>query len=148
MEGGDSMPPCDGSLVRVHLIPKQLLKREHLPKFDPRTYVYACGGPMGNGGHHGMLDQGRRLRIRFEDLPVKVVEFAEQHNLTWWLEREYVRQAEVSQGDVREDREAHLPGPAGRPVGSREQPASDPRLQVRARPALARNEQADPRGSR
>lgn len=89
MEHNDPMPSCSGSLVRVHLIPRQLLKRERLPQLDPRTYVYACGGPMGNGGHHGMLD-GRRLRVRFADLPVKVREFADEHGLTWWLRREYV----------------------------------------------------------
>lgn len=91
MEDGGPMPSCNGGLVRVHLIPKQLLKREHLPKFDSRTYVYACGGPMGNGGHHGMLDQSRTLRVRFEDLPDRLLNFAEQHGLVWWLEREYRR---------------------------------------------------------
>lgn len=93
MEHGDPVPPCQGPLVRVHLIPRQLLRREHLPQLDPRTYVYACGGITGGpGGHHGMLDQGnRRLRIRYEDLPPKLIEFAEEHNLVWWLEREYGR---------------------------------------------------------
>lgn len=91
IEHGDPMPPCSGSLVRVHLIPRQLLKREHLPQLDPRTYVYACGGAMGNAGHHGMMDQSRSLRVGFADLPIKVKEFAEEHGLTWWLEREYER---------------------------------------------------------
>lgn len=93
MERGDKMPPCDGSLVRVHLIPRQFLKRNHLPQLDPRTYVYACGGITGGpGGHHGMFDQGnRKLRVAFEDLPLKVKEFAEQHGLEWWLVREYLR---------------------------------------------------------
>lgn len=85
------MPSCSGSLVRVHLIPRQVLKREHLPQLDPRTYVYACGGITGGpGGHHGMFDQGTRsLRVRYEDLPVKVHSFAEEHGLEWWLRRTY-----------------------------------------------------------
>jgi hypothetical protein len=89
VEHGDPMPCCSGSLVRVHLIPRQLLRRERLPQLDPRTYVYACGGPMGNAGHHGMLDGSRRLRIHYADLPIKVKEFAAEHGLGWWLEREY-----------------------------------------------------------
>ena len=89
MEHGDRMPPCQGSLVRVHLIPRQLLKRNHLPQLDPRTYVYACGGPQGNGGHHGLLDASRRLRVRYDDLPIKVKEFAAENGLEWWLERTY-----------------------------------------------------------
>lgn len=68
--------PCDGRLVRCHLIPKRLLRQEwrtahhgqrpnderSLPfrtlrelVDDPRTWVWGCGGPMGNGGHHGQL---------------------------------------------------------------------------------------------
>jgi hypothetical protein len=43
--------PCDGRLVRVHLIPRQLLKRElnAAPKVqtDPRGWVWGCGGPKG-----------------------------------------------------------------------------------------------------
>lgn len=89
MEHGDPMPPCDGSLVRVHLIPRQLLRREHLPQLDPRTYVYACGGLQGNTGHHGLFDSSRRLRVHFNDLPLKVIEFAQEHDLEWWLRREY-----------------------------------------------------------
>lgn len=91
MEHGDPVPPCTGSLVRVHLIPRQVLKREHLPQLDPRTYVYACGGITGGpGGHHGMLDQGnRKLRIPRSALPIKVEEFALEHGIGWWLDREY-----------------------------------------------------------
>jgi len=93
MENGDPMPPCDGSLVRVHLIPRQFLRRNHLPQLDPRTYVYACGGMTGGpGGHHGLFDSSRRLRVRFEDLPIKVREFAAEHGIEWWLEREYGRE--------------------------------------------------------
>jgi hypothetical protein len=38
--------PCNGRLVKVHLIPRQLLKREGSKEAvdDPRSYVLACGG--------------------------------------------------------------------------------------------------------
>jgi hypothetical protein len=81
--------PCDGWLVRAHLIPKQLLKREHVDPWDPRAWVPVCGGPTGIGGHHGQLDHSRTLRIPRDALPVMVEEFAAEHGLTWWLEREY-----------------------------------------------------------
>jgi hypothetical protein len=125
-EGWPGAGPCDGALVRAHLVPRQLLKREfpHGASWqpreerwvnywpleaqdaalneerwahrslralmdDPRCWVPCCGGPMGNGGHHGMLDQSRRLRIPRERLPAEVEEFAAELNLSWWLDREY-----------------------------------------------------------
>jgi hypothetical protein len=81
--------PCDGRLVRAHLIPKQLLKREHLSQWDPRVWVPCCGGPTGIGGHHGMLDHSRTLKIPRGALPIAVEEFARETGLTWWLDREY-----------------------------------------------------------
>lgn len=83
--------PCDGQLVRVHLIPRQLLKREGLARFiyDERTWVPGCGGPTGIGGHHGMLDHSRTLRIPREALPAAVEHVAADLALTWFLEREY-----------------------------------------------------------
>lgn len=87
--------PCSGHLVRVHLIPRQLLKREldsvtaQAAIDDPRSWVLGCGGPMGNAGHHGQLDVGRTLRIPFHALPDGTVELADQLGLLWWLEREY-----------------------------------------------------------
>jgi hypothetical protein len=84
-----SMPPCDGQLIRAHLIPRQLLKREGLDHEDPRTWVLACGGPMGNAGHHGMLDQSRRIRLPRRAIPPLTEAFARAHDLTWFLDREY-----------------------------------------------------------
>ena len=87
--------PCDGQLVRCHLIPKQLLKREFgkvLGKKlaeDPATWVPGCGGPTGIGGHHGMLDQSRTVRITRIELPDELELFAANHGLSWWLDREY-----------------------------------------------------------
>lgn len=112
--------PCDGALIRAHLVPRQLLKRDfpwgvvlaedgrwyrrfrgesrpEASRFrslkalcdDPRSFVACCGGPMGPGGHHGMLDQSRTLRIPREQLPAAVEEFAAELGLVWWLDREY-----------------------------------------------------------
>src|SRR5215207_1561280 len=84
--------PCAGRLVKAHLIPRQLLRRELGPGFklnNSDTWVWACGGIMGNSGHHGMLDQSRTLRIPRHALPPYVEDFASKHCLGWWLDREY-----------------------------------------------------------
>lgn len=87
--------PCDGPLRRVHLIPCQLLRRElgsprwRTAALDGRSWVWACGGPMGNGGHHGMLDQSRTLRVPRAALPAGTVALAAELGLAWWLDREY-----------------------------------------------------------
>ncbi len=85
--------PCDGRVVRVHLIPRQLLKRHGYSDAiaDPRTYVYACGGPMGASGHHGMLDSSRTLRVPLEAVPQQTRWLAYELGLDWWIEREYGR---------------------------------------------------------
>jgi hypothetical protein len=99
---------CDGQLVRCHLIPKSWLKRELMNRtllsmaprkeceaavkpvlWDERIWVLGCGGPTGIGGHHGMLDQSRKLRIAREVLPPELEEFAAEYGLEWWLDREY-----------------------------------------------------------
>jgi hypothetical protein len=36
-----------------------------------------------------MLDYARTIRIPRDALPLAVEEFAAEHGLTWWLEREY-----------------------------------------------------------
>lgn len=100
-----SNKPCEGRLVRVHLIPKQLLKRTWrslerqdypLPfdsltalLADERAWVDGCGGIVGIGGHHGMLDHSRTLRIPRSAIPDGTVELAEELGLGWWLDREY-----------------------------------------------------------
>lgn len=83
--------PCNGQLVRAHLIKQQTIRREagkaHV--WDDRVWVPVCGGPTGCSGHHGQLDYSRTLRIPRDALPIAVEEFAAEHGLTWWLEREY-----------------------------------------------------------
>lgn len=85
--------PCDGQLVRAHLIPKQRIKREvvehlDLVVWDPRVLVPACGGPTGIGGHHGMLD-GKQLSVPRSALPVGLEAFAAEHGLSWSLDRDF-----------------------------------------------------------
>lgn len=89
MEDGSPMPPCDGELVKCHLIARQLLRREGAPPWDGRVWVWACGGPMGNGGHHGMLDHTRTLKLPRSAIPEHTEAFAMEYGLTWWLTREY-----------------------------------------------------------
>ena len=57
--------------------------------WDERAWVPMCGGLTGCSGHHGALDTARTLRIRRDELPAAVEEFAAELGLTWWLEREY-----------------------------------------------------------
>lgn len=87
--------PCDGRLVRVHLISRSLLKRNLSPADalrainDPRSWVWGCGGPMGNGGHHGMLDHSKTLRVPRLALPLGTEALAIETHLAWWLDRHY-----------------------------------------------------------
>lgn len=102
--------PCDGHLIRAHLIPKQRIRRAlesdawrrgqrltatELRKvkaatlYDVRSWVWMCGGPTGVGGHHGMLDYARTLRIPRHVLPPELEEFAVEYGLEWSLERDY-----------------------------------------------------------
>src|SRR3954447_9536597 len=97
MENDDRMPPCSGRLIRAHLLSRQMLLKE-LPAErsaaaidDTRSWVWACGGPMGNAGHHGMFDYARTLRVPLERIPEATVELAEELGLTWWLEKTYGR---------------------------------------------------------
>jgi hypothetical protein len=89
------MPPCDGQVIRAHLIPRRLLLRELDAATaakaidDPRSWVPCCGGPTGAGGHHGMLDVSRTIRIPYRCLPVGLHSLCEELGLTWWLDREY-----------------------------------------------------------
>lgn len=103
--------PCEGRLVRCHLLPRQEIRRvwrsahhgagsdrAYLPwktmrdaMDDPRSWVWGCGGGLGVGGHHGMLDHSRTLKIPWEALPPELHEFAADLGASAWLEREYAR---------------------------------------------------------
>lgn len=71
---------CDGQLIRAHLIPRQLLRREGFARYadDPRSYAWVCGGPTGIGGHHGKLDQARTARPGRHHLPAGVEALARE----------------------------------------------------------------------
>jgi hypothetical protein len=92
-----ALPPCDGRLVRCHLIPQGFLRREfaHLRLdvqalvADPRSWVWGCGGIAGNAGHHGMLDVARTLRIPRDALPPGLESFAVELGIAWFLDRAY-----------------------------------------------------------
>lgn len=94
--------PCDGRLIRAHLVPQQLLRRElgvegRRAAEDERSWVWCCGGAMGIGGHHGQLDYSRTIKIPRALLPAAVEEFAAEKDplckrpgaISAWVEREY-----------------------------------------------------------
>lgn len=90
VELGDPMPKCDGRLVRCHLIPKTMLRDIGIADvWDRRVWVWGCGGPMGDSGHHGMLDRSRKLRLPREAIPPGTEEFALEHGLMWFLDTTY-----------------------------------------------------------
>ena len=91
--------PCEGRLVRCHLIPRQVLRREHplrhepghvnLVLHNPATWVWGCGGAMGPGGHHGKYKPDGPRPIPRHLLPPGLEEFAAELGLGWWLDRTY-----------------------------------------------------------
>lgn len=110
--------PCSGRLVRGHLLPRALMRRElrfglvfedgawrklqrtedryELPYRsltdlvnDPRSWVPMCGGITGSGAHHGRVDYSRTLRIPRSMIPAATEEFAAEIGLLWYLDREY-----------------------------------------------------------
>lgn len=85
--------PCDGRLIRAHLIRRQVLERELNASRklidDPRLWVWCCGGPTGAAGHHGALDTARTLRIPRRRLPADFIALCEELGLGWWVDREY-----------------------------------------------------------
>jgi hypothetical protein len=85
------MPNCDGRLIKAHLIPRPVIKRfvggQHI--WDAPVWRWACGGVMGNGGHHGAFDGSRRLRIARFQIPAELEEWATDYDLEWFLDRTY-----------------------------------------------------------
>ncbi len=117
--------PCSGRLVKGHLLPRALMRRElrfglvledgvwrklqrtedryELPYrdlnaliHDPRSWVPMCGGITGAVAHHGMLDQARTLRIGWDELPAGFVEFCDEIGLLWWAQRTYGPEARAA----------------------------------------------------
>lgn len=89
------MPPCHGRLRKCHLISQQELKKTkayragELDLWDPRLWVWGCGGIMGNGGHHHHLDSSRKLKLPRTAIPAPTEALADELGLGWFLEREY-----------------------------------------------------------
>jgi hypothetical protein len=86
-----SSRPCDrpmGLLWRVHLLDKQQLARRGADPWDPRGYVWACGGASGLAGCHGLLDSYRLVVPRVE-LPAEVLELAAEAGMLAWVDRRY-----------------------------------------------------------
>lgn len=83
--------PCDGSLIRAHLVKQQVLEREgHARRrHDSRSWVWCCGGPTGIGGHHGMLDSSKRLRIPPNMLPPGFVALMKEIGMEWYVDKHY-----------------------------------------------------------
>jgi hypothetical protein len=83
--------PCDGRPRKCHLIPKQKIRREapRADTADPRCWVWGCGGPMGQGGHHGQFKPDGPRPIARHRLPPGLEEFAAELGLEWWLDYTY-----------------------------------------------------------
>jgi hypothetical protein len=110
--------PCEGRLVKCHLVKQQVLKREirsaraeyartgvtpnHLliPKSmeaallaEPWTWVWGCGGPMGPGGHHGQFKPDGPKPIPLSLLPVDFTRRMAELGLWWYVERTFNRRS-------------------------------------------------------
>jgi hypothetical protein len=83
--------PCDGRLIRAHLVKQQVLRREGHGRrvHDHRSWVWCCGGPTGIGGHHAALDHTKRLRIPLEMLPPSFLAMMEEIDMTWYVTKHY-----------------------------------------------------------
>jgi hypothetical protein len=92
---------CEGRLVKAHLVPKSVLKREwqtaryhgrlstevHIGDMidDCRCWRWMCGGlGYGNSGHHGMYDQ---YQIRLHAWPEDFLEFLREHDIEWMADK-------------------------------------------------------------
>jgi len=77
------------------LVDRQLLRHEHLEHLidDERTWVPACGGMTGLGGHHAahdpMLSARRELAVPRWAIPEELEQLMSGVGLSWWLDRRY-----------------------------------------------------------
>ena len=88
--------PCKGGLIRAHLLPKQLIRREindreeaQMVINDPRSWVPSCGGLSGLAGHHGEFDTSGTIVLARKDLPPDLEELAAETGMMWWIEKKY-----------------------------------------------------------
>lgn len=97
------MPPCDGELVKCHLIKRTVLRAAGAGRsveWCHDAWVWGCGGPMGNGGHHGMFDSSRTLKLPRSAIPAGTESLAEAYDLTWWLDKEYGERDLATSGEA------------------------------------------------
>jgi hypothetical protein len=98
-----SQTPCSGRIEKVHLIAKQIVRREvWLPVANgrvqaPDTFPSTCRELVwdrriwrfGCHGHHHDLDCSKQIVLGRSDLPSSVEEFAREYGLVAWLDRTY-----------------------------------------------------------
>jgi len=70
-------------MQQAHLIPQQLLRREHLPLWKRATWVWACAS------HHQAFDKARTIRVPREAVPQSTEQFAQRHMLVWYLDKRF-----------------------------------------------------------
>jgi hypothetical protein len=80
--------PCEGMLRKVHLIEKQAIRRKGGDPWDPRSWVWACGGWTGLEGCHGRFD-GFRFTVPRAALPPEVEDLAEELKMGYYLDRRF-----------------------------------------------------------
>jgi hypothetical protein len=79
--------PCDGRMDPVHLIRKQVIRRE-VSRSRAVLWTPAVLKP-GCRRHHTMLDQSKTLRIPSSALPGETEAWALENGLEWWLIETY-----------------------------------------------------------
>lgn len=91
--------PCEGRLVKCHLVKRQTLDRE-LGKAEGRkaiaadwSWVLGCGGAMGPGGHHGQFKPDGPKPIPLSMLPVDFTRRMAELGLWWYVERTFNRKS-------------------------------------------------------
>lgn len=70
-------------MQQAHLIPKQLLRREHLELWNQATWVWACAT------HHVAFDSSRTIRLPRKAIPQSTEQFAKRNKISWYLDRNY-----------------------------------------------------------
>jgi hypothetical protein len=98
--------PCDGRVVKCHLVKQQVLKRElggrsgdELKRSvdalcrESWSWVWGCGGAMGPGGHHGQFKPDGPKPIPLSLLPEDFTRRMAELGLWWYVERTFNRRS-------------------------------------------------------
>jgi hypothetical protein len=95
-EDWEDVGPCEGRIVKAHLVKRQVLLREGHPEAieDPRSWIPVCGGwGYGNAGHHGQMDHSRTLHLQFSNLPFGFIELMDGIGMSWYVDKHYAEEA-------------------------------------------------------